>query len=908
MKLLLFTLLALALGAPLSWAARKKPENPIKDWSPPSSAQRMPSHRGKHRKQLTASELNPGKGVAEETLKSAAAVERVAGGKEAHQQEGKPSIQKANVLRRKAATHLDGQKLWKGDGAKKEMTKAEKRVLGPRKINTNSTTAKPESTDPGSDVSLAKAGGWLTAKKLLVKEHGAPHRVQTRKGHATAQRNVTGEKPSPLHRNESQELSSPVPRNASRMKEGKEHRSLHRNISRAQLQKEKRKSSWVSGKEDGALYRNASRPPTGKEQSTLPRNGSRVQQGTETRFLHKNSSQAASGKQHGILSTNSTWTLPRQKPGLLQRSSGQTHVDKRPSFTLRNSSQQLPGKRHGMAHGNTSRGEARKEPSPSQKNASQSLKEEKSLLSLRNVSLLVIEQKPKVPHRNASWAVPRKRQGPRYRNASGTEFNRGHGPSHRNSSWVLPRRDSSSSHRNISQALTGTKRGNLQRSGSQSGVGNTVTVPLRNSPQRKTVKEQSSSHQDHFQARADTPKWRPPVPKERDETIMPSLPTTCLLSEHAIACGNAGLKSVPKLSDSVLKTLYLAENEITYVPAGIFLGLPNLEWLDLSKNKLVSSGLHSETFKNLTKLKRLNLDGNRLTTIPALPSSLQELKMNDNNLDGLQRNNVRGLFKLLTLELEGNQLHDGNVLPTAFKPLSRLVYLRLDRNRFRAIPSGLPASLQELHLDSNRIEEVTEGVLNKTLNLTVLILSNNQLQEDRIAPRAWIDLPKLEALDLSHNRLAHVPSFLPRHLKQLTLHHNCIERIPGYVFAHMKPGLEFLHLSHNLLRDDGIHAVSFLGLYRSLAELLLDNNQLQAVPRGILNLKGLQVLRLSHNRIRHVPLNSVCDTRVAEDSGIVSLHLENNLIDRRHIPPTAFSCIRAYHSVVLRPQQNEEDY
>lgn len=53
-----------------------------------------------------------------------------------------------------------------------------------------------------------------------------------------------------------------------------------------------------------------------------------------------------------------------------------------------------------------------------------------------------------------------------------------------------------------------------------------------------------------------------------------------------------------------------------------------------------------------------------------------------------------GLFKLLTLELEGNQLHDGNVPLTAFTPLRRLNYLRLDRNHFRTVPSGLPASLQ----------------------------------------------------------------------------------------------------------------------------------------------------------------------------------------------------------------------
>lgn len=59
---------------------------------------------------------------------------------------------------------------------------------------------------------------------------------------------------------------------------------------------------------------------------------------------------------------------------------------------------------------------------------------------------------------------------------------------------------------------------------------------------------------------------------------------------------------------------------------------------------------------------------------------------------------------------------------------------------------------------------------------------------------------------------------------------------------------------------------------------------------------------------RHVALNSVCDTRVSEDSNIVSVHLENNLIYRRRVPPTAFSCIKAYHSVILRPQQNEDDY
>ncbi|XP_041429150.1 extracellular matrix protein 2 [Xenopus laevis] len=398
------------------------------------------------------------------------------------------------------------------------------------------------------------------------------------------------------------------------------------------------------------------------------------------------------------------------------------------------------------------------------------------------------------------------------------------------------------------------------------------------------------------------------IPVQPTEYPIPSLPFGCLLSESTIACANTKMKYLPLMTDLGLKTLFLAENEISKLPARAFSGLPNLEWLDLSKNKIDDSGLSFDVFKNLTKLKRLNLDGNRLTLLPFLPPSLQELKVNDNELKELDKHSFRGLSNLLTLELEGNHFHDGNVNPLSFKPLKKLIYLRLDRNQFRAIPSGLPASLQELHLDNNHIEIVPEGILNKTLNLSIVVLSNNVLQEHRIAPRAWIDLLNLESLDLSHNQLVHVPSFLPRGLKQLIMHHNQIERIPGYVFAHLKPGLEFLHLSHNHLRDDGIHAISFFGLYKSLHELLLDNNLLQSVPRGILSLKSLQVLRLSFNKIRYVPLNSICDTRVSEDSNLVSVHLENNFINRRLIPPTAFSCIKTYYSVVLRPQHGEYEY
>ncbi|KAL1021135.1 hypothetical protein UPYG_G00009250, partial [Umbra pygmaea] len=232
---------------------------------------------------------------------------------------------------------------------------------------------------------------------------------------------------------------------------------------------------------------------------------------------------------------------------------------------------------------------------------------------------------------------------------------------------------------------------------------------------------------------------RPVVSLPRKHSIMESLPAGCLLSESLIACGSTGMVQFPILTDQGVKTLYLADNKISKIPPWALAGLPNLEWLDLSKNKLDDSSVSLDLFQNLTKLRRLNLDGNNLTKVPSfLPPSLVELKINDNNILGLTPSSFKGLSKLLTLELEDNHLHDGNVSPLTFKPLKKLIYLRLEDNKFRAIPSGLPTTLQTLHLSDNRIEEVHERILNKTINLKFLDLSHNKIREDRIAPRAWI--------------------------------------------------------------------------------------------------------------------------------------------------------------------------
>ncbi|NXX09739.1 ECM2 protein, partial [Larus smithsonianus] len=175
----------------------------------------------------------------------------------------------------------------------------------------------------------------------------------------------------------------------------------------------------------------------------------------------------------------------------------------------------------------------------------------------------------------------------------------------------------------------------------------------------------------------------------------PPLPSGCSTSDTTVSCINAKLTQIPPISDPDLTSLDLTGNSITTISDEAFNGIPNLEWIDLSKNNITSPGIGRKAFKILKNLKRLYLDGNMLVHVPSeLPSTLEEIKINDNHLHAIDEDGLQDLKNLVTLELEGNKLSEANVSPLAFYPLKSLSYLRLGRNKFRIIPQGLPATLE----------------------------------------------------------------------------------------------------------------------------------------------------------------------------------------------------------------------
>ncbi|NXK50571.1 ECM2 protein, partial [Chauna torquata] len=349
----------------------------------------------------------------------------------------------------------------------------------------------------------------------------------------------------------------------------------------------------------------------------------------------------------------------------------------------------------------------------------------------------------------------------------------------------------------------------------------------------------------------------------------PPLPSGCSTSESTVSCINAKLTQIPPITD------------------------PDLTSLDLTGNQRI-----------LKKLKRLYLDGNMLVHIPSkLPSTLEEIKINDNQLHAIDEDALQEQPMIILSQAKCGLMHDPRHNSTTFYSLSFAA---------KRVPMETGS---ELYLENNQIEEVSEICFNQTRNINVIVLKHNKLEEHRIAPLAWINQENLESIDLSYNKLYHVPSYLPKSLLHLILIGNQIERIPGYVFGHMKPGLEYLYLSFNKLTDDGVDPVSFFGAYHSLRELFLDHNELKSVPFGIEEMRKLRFLRLNNNKIRTVPPERICRTHLhddvndnseedeSEDSRLEHVHLENNYINTRQLPPHAFSCIRSYCSVVLKPQK-----
>ncbi|XP_060088656.1 leucine-rich alpha-2-glycoprotein [Heteronotia binoei] len=182
--------------------------------------------------------------------------------------------------------------------------------------------------------------------------------------------------------------------------------------------------------------------------------------------------------------------------------------------------------------------------------------------------------------------------------------------------------------------------------------------------------------------------------------------------------------------------------------------------------------------------------------------------------------------------------------------LSKLQELHLSSNKLRSLPDGLFHDLPELatlDLTRNLLEDLPPGIFRNSSVLTQLSLHGNQLATLR--PSWFHPLRHLAMLDLSHNQFTEVPPFCFSKLENLTdldLSFNFLHTLTPQILE----GL--LHLEKLNLEGNQLQSIADGTFQRtpSLKFLFLRNNTLASLSAGIFEpLNLLELLDVSYNKL-----------------------------------------------------------
>lgn len=342
-----------------------------------------------------------------------------------------------------------------------------------------------------------------------------------------------------------------------------------------------------------------------------------------------------------------------------------------------------------------------------------------------------------------------------------------------------------------------------------------------------------------------------------------------------------------------LERLDLSHNNIVAFRRQLFCDLTNLQFLNVSRNRLADLndlGLNFDTAESTTVPTTSNPATSTSTSSASQPTGtiagagycptpLTTLDASYNHLTALSGRGVAALRHLRFLKLDHNKI--AQLDDVALGPLEQLEQLDLSVNQVERLPEGFLASttaLKELNLSNNTLSVLPAGALASQRHLEVLQLAWNRLT---LAEGSLFDnLVRLVVLDLSHNQIGRIRRTLFKDLyslQVLRLDSNAIEAIETGAFSSLS-NLHTLDLSDNklafieshyfngllVLNQLKLNSNFIVGLdgetFRNcsnLEELHLQDNRLERLPASFKTLTLLKTLDLSRNRIRFINATSL---------------------------------------------------
>ncbi|CAN8270814.1 unnamed protein product [Cochlearia groenlandica] len=366
-----------------------------------------------------------------------------------------------------------------------------------------------------------------------------------------------------------------------------------------------------------------------------------------------------------------------------------------------------------------------------------------------------------------------------------------------------------------------------------------------------------------------------------------------------------------------LKTLFLRDNYIDGpFPTKGICKLKNMQELDLSRNKLVSS--FPSCLTSLSGLRVLDLSSNQMNG--ELPSSLgnleslEYLSLFDNNFEGFfSLASLSNLSNLRVLKLGSISNSFRVEYESSWKPKFQLNAIVLNSCNMDQVPHFLlqQKNLRHIDLSGNKISgNFPSWLMENNTELLVLRLQNNHLTSFQLPKSthglAFMDvsvnefnqlfpnnigliLSQLSYMNISYNSFqGNLPFSLDNmtDIAYLDLSHNNFEgEIPKGLFKNCY-SMEHLRLSHNKLSGEIFPEKEVV--FFSLLEMLMDNNQFTGKIGQGLRLKSLSVLDISNNN-----LSGVIPSWIDELSSLSALMLSNNSLEGK-IPSSLFNISTLY--------------
>lgn len=306
-----------------------------------------------------------------------------------------------------------------------------------------------------------------------------------------------------------------------------------------------------------------------------------------------------------------------------------------------------------------------------------------------------------------------------------------------------------------------------------------------------------------------------------------------------------------------LEVLDLTNNKLQTLPS--FQGLQFLNQLNLRGNRL--SSLPTDAFSTNPHLEQIRLGGNLLSTLnmAIFPSSLILLDLVDNHITTITNESFANLMNLQVLYMNNNPLE--RVESGAFSPLKNLAELSLDYSKLFSLPV-----LKNLPKLTN-------------LSISYSLFSSSQLVTSTMTPDDLLELkggtdntnfytsPTISTMKREENRIiAAVTTGSTDYVEVISKQNEMITAQQGRSDVDegssaeelIEPGLNEDHerignlysLKKLILINDDLKSLSWLGYLPNLTDLVLNRNELQAVPVGFFrNLPSVLYCDFSKNAI-----------------------------------------------------------